>query len=138
MVLMVALAVLAGALVSLSRQLNGRLSVATSPFESSFWNHLVGLLALVLAGILFGGLWPPGLALAPWQAWIGGPIGVVFIALSSLAVARIGAVATALAIIAGQMVSGVLLDLLREVDGSNAARALGVVLILGGMLIARR
>jgi transporter family-2 protein len=135
---MVILALLAGVLVSLSRQVNGRLALETSPLVASFWNHLAGLAVLVAGGLAFGGLWPAGLAGAPWTAWIGGPIGVVFIATSAIAVARIGATATALAIIAGQMVSGVALDLIQGAPGSGWARVAGVALILGGMALARR
>jgi bacterial/archaeal transporter family-2 protein len=134
---LVALALVAGSLVSLSRQLNGRLALATSPLVSSFWNHVVGLAVLVLSGLVFGGLWPDGLASAPWTAWIGGPIGVVFIAASSWAVARVGASNTALLVIAGQMVSGVLLDLAQGASGSALARATGVALIIAGVLVTR-
>jgi bacterial/archaeal transporter family-2 protein len=137
MIGLVLLALLAGALVSVSRQLNGRLAVATTPLVASFWNHLVGLAVLLLAGLWFGGLWPAGAASAPWQAWIGGPIGVVFIAASSWAVARIGAVNTASLVIAGQMVSGVALDLATGAPGSAVARAAGVALILTGVVVVR-
>ncbi|MDP5359173.1 MAG: DMT family transporter, partial [Paracoccaceae bacterium] len=42
MIWFAAFAILAGVLVSLSRQINGRLALSTSALESSFWNHLVG------------------------------------------------------------------------------------------------
>ena len=59
--MMAALAFAAGLLVSLSRQLNGRLALATSPLVSSFWNHAVGLAALALAGSGAGRAAAPGL-----------------------------------------------------------------------------
>ena len=136
--MMVALAFAAGLLVSLSRQLNGRLAHATSPLVSSFWNHAVGLAALLLAGLALGGLLPAALWDAPWQAWIGGPIGVLFIAASSWLIARVGAVNTALLVIGGQMVTGVVLDVLTGAPGSGVARAAGVALILAGMALTRR
>lgn len=137
MALFVTLAFCAGLLVSLSRQVNGRLALATSPLISSFWNHIVGLAALLAAGAVLGGLLPEGLWSAPWQAWIGGPIGVVFIAASSWLIARIGAVNTALLVIGGQMVTGVALDILQGAPGSGWARAGGVGLILAGMWLTR-
>ena len=132
-----ALAVLGGVLVSLSRQLNGRLSLSTSALHSSFWNHLVGLLFLSAVGVVFGGLFLGAPWDAPWFAYLGGPIGFVFIAGSSWAITRIGAAQTALLIIAGQMISGVLLDLVLGTAGNPLARVLGVALILAGMIVAR-
>ena len=138
MVSAVAIALAGGILVSLSRQLNGRLSLNTSALESSFWNHVVGLAVLVLAALIWGGLLTPGWQEAPLWAYVGGPVGVVFIAASSWLITRIGAVRTAALIIAGQMVFGVILDLIMGAPGSNLARVTGVALILAGMLVAGR
>ena len=131
-------AVLAGLLVGLSRQLNGRLALSGSPLIASFWNHLVGFIALTALGLAIGGLIPAGAATAPWYAYIGGPIGVVFVASGSWLIPRIGAVNTALLVIGGQMVSGVVLDLARGTPSTLWASALGVVLILGGMTLTQR
>lgn len=131
-----AIALLAGVLVGLSRQLNGRLSLSTSAMESSFWNHLVGLAFLCLIAGLFGGLWTPDAAEAPLWAYAGGTVGVVFIAASSWLITRIGAAQTAAMIIAGQMVFGLLLDVAVGVPGYNAARVGGVALILVGMWLS--
>lgn len=138
MTLYVTLAFAAGLLVSLSRQVNGRLALSTSPLQSSFWNHVVGCAALLAIGLVFGGLWPAGLTSAPAYTFIGGTLGVVFIAASSWLVGRIGAVNTALMVIGGQMVSGVVLDLLRGAPGAGWARAAGVALIIAGMALTQR
>ena len=137
MIWFVLIAFLGGASVSLSRQINGRLSLSTSALHSSWWNHVVGLVLLTLIALAFGGLFTPGAADAPWWAYLGGTIGVVFIALSSWLVARIGAAQTALLIIAGQMISGVVLDLIRGAPGNPVARVAGVALILGGMWLSQ-
>lgn len=137
--LAVTLAVIAGVLVSLSRQINGRLSLATSPLESSFWNHIVGFAILSALATALGGLWRSGeVPDAPLLAYAGGPIGVVFVAMSSWLVARIGAVHTALLVIAGQMVSGVVIDVAMGAPGSSWARATGVLALLGGMVLMQR
>jgi len=138
MSLWITMACLAGVLVSLSRQINGRLSLSTSPLVASFWNHLVGCIALTALGLVIGGLFPPGAADAPWHAYIGGPIGVVFVAAGSWIVPRIGAVNTALLVIGGQMVSGVVVDLFSDAPPAMWASALGVVMILGGMALTQR
>ena len=107
MIIFAALAIFAGVLISLSRQINGRLALSTSAMESSFWNHLVGLAFITVVAVLVGGLFAGAPTAAPWWAYIGGPVGVIFIAAGSWLIARIGAAQTALLIIAGQMVFGV-------------------------------
>lgn len=138
MTLFVLYALAGGALVGLSRQINGRLALSTSALAASFWNHAVGLLVLVVLGVATASLWPDGVAAAPWWAWAGGPVGVVFIAAGSWLVARIGAAETALLVIGGQMVTGVVLDLMRGTGGDALPRAAGVALILAGMAVTAR
>jgi transporter family-2 protein len=137
MIVFACLAILAGVLVSLSRQINGRLALSTSAMESSFWNHIVGLAFITIIALMFGGLFAGEPLLAPWWAFFGGPIGVVFIAAGSWLIARIGAAQTALLIIAGQMISGVVLDVVMGAPGNLWARVLGVGLILAGMWVAQ-
>ena len=138
MMLPIIYALTAGVLVSLSRQLNGRLSLSTSPLIASFWNHFVGFVFLTALGLVIGGFFPEALADMPWWAYIGGPIGVIFVASGSWLIARIGAINTALLVIGGQMVSGVVLDLVRGAPVIVWASALGVVLILAGMALTQR
>jgi len=138
MTLWIAMAFMGGVFVSLSRQINGRLSLSNSPLIASFWNHIVGFIVLTILGLLLGGLLPPGASDAPWYAFIGGPIGVIFIASGSWLIPRIGAVNTALLVISGQMVSGVILDLFSDQPPKLWASALGVLLILGGMVLTQR
>ncbi|MDG1376857.1 MAG: DMT family transporter [Yoonia sp.] len=137
MILFVSLAVGAGLLVGLSRQLNGRLALSTSAMESSFWNHIVGLAFVSVLALTIGGLFEGAPMEAPWWAYLGGPIGFMFIAAGSWAINRIGAAQTAMLIIAGQMISSVLLDAAMGISGSIWARTLGVALILGGMWVTR-
>lgn len=131
------LALLAGVLVSLSRQINGRLSLSTSALHSSVWNHVVGLVFITLIGLIAGSLFAGDPLAAPWWAYLGGPIGVVFIAAGSWLITRIGAAQTAMLIIAGQMISGVVLDIILGAPGNPVARITGVALILAGMILSR-
>ena len=137
MIIFAALAIFAGVLISLSRQINGRLALSTSAMESSFWNHLVGLAFITVVAVLVGGLFAGAPTAAPWWAYIGGPVGVIFIAAGSWLIARIGAAQTALLIIAGQMVFGVVLDMIMGAPGNLWARIVGVALILAGMWVAQ-
>ena len=64
MAIFILMAFVGGVCVSLSRALNGRLSLATSPLAASLWNHVVGLAVLAAAATaLAGGIGGP-LALA--------------------------------------------------------------------------
>lgn len=136
MILFVVLAVLGGVLVSLSRQLNGRLALTTSALMASFWNHLIGFAALLAVLLAAPALWPAALAEVPPWAWLGGPVGVLFVASGSWLILRIGATATAILVIAGQMVGGVALDMARGVARGVALDGLGIALILAGVALA--
>jgi len=138
MINLIVFAALAGVLIGVSRQVNGRLSLSTSPLVSSFWNHLVGFVLLTVIGLGLGGLIPPTAASAPWFDYVGGPLGVVFVAAGSWLIPRIGATNTALLIIGGQMISGVVLDLLSASPKPLLASVIGVALILGGVALTQR
>ncbi|MFN4058944.1 MAG: DMT family transporter [Roseinatronobacter sp.] len=136
MTLFIVTALLGGALVSLSRQLNGRLSLSTNALMASFWNHAIGLAVMVAAFLALPALWPDSVTEVPLWAWFGGVIGVAFVASGSWLIVRIGAALTAILVIAGQMVAGVVLDLLRGVERVLAYDALGIALIVAGVTLA--
>ncbi|NGP18139.1 DMT family transporter [Devosia aurantiaca] len=138
MIVPIIFAFTAGLLVILSRQVNGRLSLSTSPLISSFWNHIVGFIFLSLVGLVIGGLIPPNIGEIPWWVFFGGPIGVIFVAAGSWLITRIGAINSTLLVISGQMVSGVLFDWARGIPVTLWASALGIVLIIAGMALTQR
>ncbi|KRA99045.1 hypothetical protein ASD83_00430 [Devosia sp. Root685] len=138
MIIPILAAFAAGLLVILSRQVNGRLSMSTTPLISSFWNHFVGFVFLTVVGLVLGGLIPANIADMPWWIYTGGAIGVVFVAAGSWLITRIGAVNSTLLVIAGQMVFGIIFDLLRGAPVTIWAAALGVILILAGMALTQR
>ncbi|MDS9470071.1 DMT family transporter [Paracoccus sp. MBLB3053] len=138
MAAMILFAFAAGMLVTLSRQINGRLAVETSALQSSFWNHLVGFVALAVVTVFAGSFWPDGASGAPWLAWIGGAVGVAFVGGGSWLIPRLGAAMTGGLLVAGQMLSGVVLDLARGQDAIFWMQIAGVCLILTGVFISRR
>lgn len=138
MTLFIAYAIIAGLLVGLSRQLNGRLAISTSPLIASFFNHIVGFVFLTILGLALGNLILPGAADAPWWVYLGGPLGVIFVTAGSWLIPRIGAVNSALLVIGGQMVSGVIFDFVRGAPMTFWASALGVTLILAGVALTQR
>jgi len=134
----VVLAFVAGGLVGVSRQLNGRLAVSTSALFASFCNHLVGFVLLTAIGLAIGGLLNDGAFAGAWYIYLGGPVGVVFVALSSWIVGQIGATRSTMLIIAGQVLGGVALDWVLTGKPVSIAALCGIVLIVAGVLVAQR
>ena len=138
MIIPILFAFSAGLLIILSRQVNGRLSLSSTPMISSFWNHIVGFVVLTVLGLVIGELIPANIAEIPWWVFSGGAIGVVFVASGSWLITRIGAVNSTMLVISGQMVSGVVFDFLRGEPITLWACALGVTLIIAGMALTQR
>ncbi|MBN9361266.1 MULTISPECIES: DMT family transporter [unclassified Devosia] len=134
----VVLAFVAGGLVGVSRQLNGRLAVSTSALFASFCNHLVGFALLTAIGLAIGGLLRDGAFSGPWHIYFGGPVGVVFVALSSWIIGQIGATRSTMLIIAGQVLGGVALDWVLTGKPVSLAALGGIVLIVAGVIVAQR
>jgi transporter family-2 protein len=112
------LVVLAGGLVSVQQALNGRVRAATDATVATFVNFVVGTTALLAAlavqaaaGRLHAQQWPTGFWL-----YLGGPLGCAFIAIAAVAVSILGVLRLGLAVTAGQLLGGVLLDLHRGVS----------------------
>jgi len=134
----VVLAFVAGGLVGVSRQLNGRLAVSTSALFASFCNHLVGFGLLTVLGLAIGGLLRDGAFSGPWHIYFGGPVGVVFVALSSWIIGQIGATRSTMLIIAGQVLGGVALDWGLTGKAVSPVALGGIVLIVVGVIVAQR
>ncbi|NBA25432.1 hypothetical protein GVN72_17705, partial [Aeromonas caviae] len=72
--------------------------------------------------------------LDPWLL-LGGVLGALFVAISSWAIGRIGALACALLIVTGQLAGGALLDALA--GRLAASDLLGILLVLAGAALQR-
>ncbi|MCG9755807.1 DMT family transporter [Shewanella insulae] len=136
MLTLILLALLNGVCIGLCRILNGRLGQASDAYYASLWNHGVGFVFLSLLLVLMPS--PPiaGLLDAPLYAWLGGVVGAVFVVLNTLVILRLGATLCSLLVISGQLLSGVLFDLV--VKAVNPLQLLGVVVIFAGVLAFRR
>lgn len=134
----VVLAFVAGGLVGVSRQLNGRLAASTSALFASFCNHIVGFGLLTVLGLIIGGLIRDGAFAGPWYIYFGGPVGVVFVALSSWIIGQIGATRSTMLIIAGQVLGGVALDWVLTGKPMSPLALCGIFLIVAGVLVAQQ
>lgn len=134
------IAVLNGIFIGIARSINGQLSVSLGSFSASLWNHIVGLILLTFILLVsFGSNWQiPVLTDLPTWAYIGGVFGAFFVAISSYVFPRIGAMKAAIFVIAGQMISAVLIDYINQGIDAGIYRMLGVLLILLGIYLSSK
>ncbi|NNL95216.1 MAG: DMT family transporter, partial [Xanthomonadales bacterium] len=130
MVEMTLFALLGGFLLALNRILISRLGMSIGAFRSSWWNHVVGFVLLVPIVLLVLAPRTTALSDAPWWAYMGGAIGALFVALSSIVIPRIGATTALALMITGQMTISTLIDFrLGKIDSPEIA-LLGLALII--------
>jgi transporter family-2 protein len=137
---MLVLPVAAGVGVAWQQAFNGQVRIIADSALSATWvNFAVGapLLALAAAvSIVFAG-WPEAFPTNP-VLYLGGAIGVTFIAVSAVVVRITGVLVLGLGAICGQLVMSVLLDLFVPVAGHEltASTVGGTVLALVAVAIA--
>lgn len=118
--------VASGVAMAVQQAFNGRVGAAVgSPLTATFVNFTVGTTVLLLSwGVSLirrgsGGL-PTSLPTDP-VLYLGGPLGVVFIAVASVLVSRIGVLVFGLASVAGQLLGSLALDLVVPATGAGVA-----------------
>ncbi|HVM26184.1 MAG TPA: DMT family transporter [Mycobacteriales bacterium] len=131
------LVVIAGFLIAVQQALNGRVRRTTGDAAvATLVNFVVGTAALGLGFALAAaarglpaGNWPGP---ERWYLYLGGPIGAGFVAVAAVVVRRVGVLRLGLAVIAGQLVGALVLDLLLPATGRPVAAAtlLGAALTL--------
>jgi len=131
------LALISGIFISLSRSLNGRLSIEKTPFHASTWNHAIGFLFLTVL-ILYQN---PNLShitlIAPLYSYLGGAIGALFVVTNSLTLKSLGVTKTAMLVISGQMISALVVDKFFYSNTFNLNELLGVTFIIAGVSLSK-
>jgi bacterial/archaeal transporter family-2 protein len=141
--LLLLLVVLSGFLVAVQQALNGRVRAATGDASvATLLNFVVGTVALVGAWLLTAAVTGAGDPAWPgeWWLYVGGPIGATFVAVAAVVVARVGVLRLGLALVAGQLVGAVLLDVLAPATDSGlaAATVVGTALTFVAVLVSGR
>jgi transporter family-2 protein len=135
-----AVALINGGNIVFNRILNARLAMHVGAMRSSYWNHLVGLLFMVVyvgffpAKEITGQDW----ASVPWHLWLGGVVGVGFVWLINRVILLLGAVQTMLVLLVSQMIFGLVADVLLGKVRSLGWATAGVVVLLMGMALRVR
>jgi transporter family-2 protein len=137
---MLLLPFIAGVLQAMQQAVNGEVrSIAESVATATLTNFVVGTTVLVIAFLIHTAIvgWPTTFPAAPWM-YVGGAIGVVFIAVGAAIVRSIGVLLLSLATIAGQLIASLLLDILLPTsrEGVTLATILGTVLTLVAVVVA--
>ena len=121
--LAITLAVLAGSAVGIQRALNGQInSFSKKSFATSQLNFITGtafLLLLLLLRSAFTDHSIMNFTSGPWWVFLGGSIGVIYIAFTALAVQYLGVLEFTLFSISGMLVGSLLLDLLLPTQGTQ-------------------
>lgn len=139
-----AFALVAGTGIAVQQAINGRVGLAArSPVAAAWVNFAVGVAGLTGALGLAVGVAGQGLGDLPtgpanWWLYLGGAIGVAFIATAAWAVRTLGVLVFALLSIAGQLGGALLLDLLAPTTGAAPGFALvaGVALAMAAVVVA--
>lgn len=137
MLLLICLALLNGVLIAMSRAINEHLGKKVGAIRTALWAHAVGFVFLsFIVTTMFRGDIAVGSAV-PMTAWLGGVLGVAFVALNSHAVPRLGAGKTTSLVVGAQMLASVGIDSLsRPFSNATVAALGGAALIIAGVWLA--
>ena len=128
--LTIVLAVFSGTWVGVQRALNGQInSYSKASFATSLLNFITGttfLLFLLLLRTLFTDHSVMNFTSGPWWMFLGGSIGVIYIALSAHIVQYVGVLEFTLFSVGGMLVGSLLIDIIVPTKGT----------VISGFLIA--
>jgi transporter family-2 protein len=135
------LPLLAGIGIAWQQGVNGRVRLAAgSVWPATLINFIVGtaaLLPVLAVELAIRGL-PNGLPAEPWL-YLGGPLGITFIAVAAGIVEHIGVLLLGLGTIAGQVAGALVIDTIAPVAGKpGLATFIGAAIALGAVALAAR
>jgi transporter family-2 protein len=133
------------AILPIQANINARLAKALdNPVMAAFISFAVGTVALFIYLVIanqfsFRGIVSPG---TPWWIWIGGLLGVFFVAGIVVLVPRLGVALAFSLVIAGQMAAAIILDqfglLGSAVREISPGRIAGALLLIAGVVLIRK
>lgn len=136
------LALAAGSALAAQVALNGKLKAHLgTPLQTTLVSLLVGSVAALVLCLGLRYPWPSraGLAAIPWLGWIGGLMGVFYLSATVVAAPRIGVAATFGLVVAGQIVTALVLDhfglLDVPVNPLTGWKLLGAGLVVAGVIV---
>jgi transporter family-2 protein len=144
MLLLLLLALVAGAVLPVQAGINAQLRITLgNPLAATLASFVIGTVALALVVLGARVSLPPvaALARAPWWHWTGGLLGAVYVAMMILLAPRLGAATLIAAVVAGQMLTSLVLDHYALVGFAahpvSLQRVVGAALVIGGVALVR-
>jgi transporter family-2 protein len=137
----VALAGLAGSIVGVQRAMNGLINEHSGQsFTTSLLNFIMGSSVLgvaLLIGVAIGKVEFVALPAGPWWIYMGGTIGVIYIAFTSTIVQHLGVLTFTLFSTGGQLIGALLIDIYSPTKGVSVSAYLvsGIVMTFLGVLV---
>lgn len=130
------LGILNGFCITLSRVFNGQLSTKHGAFHASLVNHIVGflflsILLLTASFSLLGSL--QAMPNEP-ELYLGGVIGVLYVAVNSFVMVRLGSTNSIVLVVAGQMLFGLVVEMHTKDLATLEMQMIGAVLVVLGVL----
>jgi bacterial/archaeal transporter family-2 protein len=135
--LLAAVPLLAGAATAWQQAVNGQVSVVGGPLAAAAVNFVAATVILLVFALTTVALW--GLPSPPpteWWLYLGGAIGVVFIAAAAALVRWLGILLFGLCAIAGQILTSLAVDLVLTDIHIGTLTVAGAVLTLVGVAVA--
>ncbi|MBF6075309.1 DMT family transporter [Nocardia beijingensis] len=139
-VLLIALPALAGIGLAWQQAVNGKVGAVGGALSAALVNFGVGLAALLVieALVIVSSGGPADFPAEPWL-YLGGFIGVAFIALAALTVRWIGVLLLGLTSVAGQLLASLILDMITPTSaGLSVTAIIGCALTLVAVAVAAR
>ena len=131
----------AGAIVGVQRALNGQINESShQSFATSWLNFIMGttfLFIFLAIGVLINRAEIVALPAGPWWMYMGGTIGVIYIAFTSTIVQHLGVLTFTLISVGGQLVGSLLIDLYSPTQGVQISTYLvtGIVMTYLGVIV---
>lgn len=145
MIVLVLIALGLGVLLPVQAGINAQLrTVLGVPLAATLVSFLVGTAALAAGALVTRAPLPVASAWAqsPWWFWVGGLIGAVYVAGSIVLAPKLGAATLVAAVVAGQMLTSLVLDQFGwvgfPVHEITPMRLLGAGLMIGGVVLVQR
>ena len=145
MIVFLLLAILAGALLPIQAGVNLQLrGLIGHPLTATLVSFVVGAIGLAaVAGAVRAPMWLGGAwGRSEWWHWSCGLLGAVYIVGTIVLAPRLGAATFVAALVAGQMITSLVIDHYGWVGFAEHAisplRVLGAVLVVGGVVLVQR
>ena len=132
---------LAGAIVGVQRAMNGLINEhSQQSFTTSLLNFIMGTTTLgivLLIAVAIGKVEFVALPAGPWWVYMGGVIGVIYIAFTSTIVQHLGVLTFTIFSTGGQLIGALFIDLISPTKGVSVSAYLvsGIVMTFLGVLV---